>query len=307
MAIEFRCCNFRTAALRGLMNLLICTLGARAIYMRSEPGEPPEYCTMFNHMVKSGGSTIKGKLFGSSRMEGLPIPATCINGPGSEQACMDALHNSPVAVGYVEMLRQVNNTSIERECEFFTVMRHPIDRLISAFFYCPTDHDIQERPRKFCGYAEDEGPATQRLVEFARDFWRNKAFRQMSFGLYCPPAAFCEQAVPGAQLAVTEPGGWDLLQQIQAIMGTYTAIGFLEHWELSMRLFDAKVKSPVRDWENIQISNSGTMSELRDSVYRWAHMSPEIHNILATDMLLYDYALSVFKLQTAATLGTVWE
>ena len=32
------------------------------IYARSNPGEPPEYCTLFNHMVKSGGSTIKDKL-----------------------------------------------------------------------------------------------------------------------------------------------------------------------------------------------------------------------------------------------------
>ena len=92
----------------------------------------------------------------------------------------------------------------------------------------------------------------------------------------------------------------------QAIMGSYEAIGILEHWELSMQLFDAKVRSPVKDWQNIQISNSGKKSELRDSVHKWAHMSPEIHSILATDMLLYDYAFSVFKMQTTETLGTVW-
>lgn len=93
---------------------------------------------------------------------------------------------------------------------------------------------------------------------------------------------------------------------IQAIIGSYQAIGILEHWELSMQLFDAKVRSPVSDWQIIQISNSGKKSELRDAVHKWAHMSPEIHSILATDMLLYDYAFSVFKIQTAETLGTVW-
>lgn len=30
-----------------------------------------------------------------------------------------------------------------RDCEFFTMMRNPIDRAVSAFFYCPMDHDIQ--------------------------------------------------------------------------------------------------------------------------------------------------------------------
>lgn len=93
---------------------------------------------------------------------------------------------------------------------------------------------------------------------------------------------------------------------VQAILGSYTAVGILEHWDLSMQLFDARVRSPVRDWQNIQKSNPGQLSGLRDEVYQWAHMSPEIHRIMATDMLLYDYAMSVFKLQTAATLGTVW-
>lgn len=37
-------------------------------------------------------------------------------------------------------------------------------------------------------------PITERLLEFAQQGWKNKAFRQMTFGLYCPPMAFCEQA-----------------------------------------------------------------------------------------------------------------
>lgn len=93
----------------------------------------------------------------------------------------------------------------------------------------------------------------------------------------------------------------------QAILGSYTAVGILEHWDLSMQLFDARVKSPVRDWQHISKSNPGQLSGLRDEVSKWAHMSPEIHRTMATDMLLYDYALSVFKLQTSASLGTVWE
>lgn len=39
---------------------------------------------------------------------------------------------------------------IGRDCEYFTMMRNPIDRLVSAFYYCPTDHDIQHRPSKVC-------------------------------------------------------------------------------------------------------------------------------------------------------------
>lgn len=35
-----------------------------------------------------------------------------------------------------------------RQCDFFTMMRHPIDRLVSAFYYCPQINDKQVRPRK---------------------------------------------------------------------------------------------------------------------------------------------------------------
>ncbi|CAN0219045.1 unnamed protein product [Scytosiphon promiscuus] len=281
-------------------------VGSDAIYARSNPGEPPEYCTLFNHMVKSGGSTIKDKLSASAAEDGVEDAAMCLNGFGYEQTCLDAMNNSPVIAGYAELLRYPLQ-SIGRECEYFTVMRHPIDRLVSAFFYCPSDHDVQDRPPKWCGYAEDPMPITERLLEFAQQGWKNKAFRQMTFGLYCPPMAFCEQAKPGAQQAVIEPGGWDLLQQIEGILGTYTAVGILEHWDLSMQLFDARIKSPVRDWQNIQKSNPGQLSGIRDEVYQWAHLSPEIHRAMSTDLLLYDYAVSVFKLQTTATLGTQWD
>ena len=47
---------------------------------------------------------------------------------------------------------------------------------------------------KWCGYNDDPQPVTERLRDFAEQNWKNKAFRQMTFGLYCPPMAFCEQA-----------------------------------------------------------------------------------------------------------------
>ncbi|CBJ29219.1 hypothetical protein Esi_0138_0056 [Ectocarpus siliculosus] len=125
-------------------------------------------------------------------------------------------------------------------------MRHPIDRLLSAFFYCPADGDVQDRPTKWCGYANDPQPVTDRLVEFAEYGWKNKAFRQMTFGLYCPPNAFCEQA--------------------EGILATYTAVGILEYWDLSMQLFNARVTSPVWDWEDMEHSNRGQRSGLRDEV-----------------------------------------
>lgn len=52
----------------------------------------------------------------------------------------------------------------------------------------------------------------------------------------------------------------------QAILATYTAVGILEYWDLSMQLFDARVTSPVWDWQNMEHSNKGRRSGLRDEV-----------------------------------------
>ncbi|CAB1104435.1 unnamed protein product [Ectocarpus sp. CCAP 1310/34] len=215
-----------------------------------------------------------------------------------------------------------------RECQYFTMLRHPIDRLVSAFFYCPTDHDVQLRPRKWCGHEEHPVPATERLLDFAQESWRNQAFKQMTFGLYCPPDTFCEVAEVnnvsqcetfvvgvgsldglrevGPPQMLDEPGILDVLQQVQDILAGYTAVGIMEHWDLSMQLFNARVRSPVREWNVFKQRNPGVMTGLRDEVLQWAHKSPAIHRVIGTDMLLYSFGLSIFKQQTTASLGTNW-
>lgn len=93
----------------------------------------------------------------------------------------------------------------------------------------------------------------------------------------------------------------------QNIISGYAAIGIMEHWDLSMQLFNARVRSPVRDWNVFKQANPGKMSGLRDEVLKWAHTSPEIHRAIGTDMLLYSYSLAVFKRQTREVLGTEWQ
>lgn len=44
------------------------------IYAPSPPDQRPEFCTVFNHMVKSGGTTIKTQLEQSSEAEGDAFP-----------------------------------------------------------------------------------------------------------------------------------------------------------------------------------------------------------------------------------------
>lgn len=73
-----------------------------------------------------------------------------------------------------------------------------------------------------------------------------------------------------------------------------------------MRLFDAKVKSPVREWDPILNVNAGTHPVKRQELLNWAHTNAELHNILAADLLLYDFGVALFRQQTRVALGVDW-
>ncbi|CAM9277773.1 unnamed protein product, partial [Ectocarpus sp. 12 AP-2014] len=219
-----------------ILSMLI--VGSDTIYARSEPGQPPEYCTVFHHMVKSAGSTIKHKLYMSSRISGAPKPGSCVSG-GVEtiDSCKEAFNSSAVITGYAELMRDPLE-SVRKDCEYFTLLRHPIDRLVSAFFYCPTDHDEQNRPRKWCGHADHPIPAIDRLLDFARHSWKNMAYRQMAYGMYCPPGFICQATEDARAPGLDEFRGLDVLQKVEDILAGYNAVGIMEHWDLSMQLFN---------------------------------------------------------------------
>lgn len=69
-----------------------------------------------------------------------------------------------------------------------------------------------------------------------------------------------------------------------------------------MRLFNAKVKSPVRNWVTGMVANPGTRSAARRELLEWAHTNVELHNLLAADILLYDYGRALFQQQTKDAL-----
>ena len=92
----------------------------------------------------------------------------------------------------------------------------------------------------------------------------------------------------------------------QGILSKYNAVGIFEEWDLSMQLFNATVKSSVRDWDAAMLLNGGIMPEGRMDLLNWTYLSPEINVALAADMMLYDYALSLLRHQTSTILGKQW-
>lgn len=86
------------------------------------------------------------------------------------------------------------------------------------------------------------------------------------------------------------------------ILATYVVVGIYEEWNLSMKLFDAKVTSSVRKWDSSMALNPGLLSPQRESLLEWAHQSPDIRETLAADLRLYEFSLSLFLKQVHNTL-----
>lgn len=91
------------------------------------------------------------------------------------------------------------------------------------------------------------------------------------------------------------------------MLASYQAVGIFEEWDLSMQLFNANVKSSVRNWNGTLVLNQGYMDPERRRLLEWAYMSPDLNAVLRADILLYEFALSIFKHQTFVALGTLWK
>lgn len=87
------------------------------------------------------------------------------------------------------------------------------------------------------------------------------------------------------------------------ILSTYVAVGIYEEWSLSMQLFDANVPSSVRKWDSGMELNKGLHSRERETLLQWAYESPEILQVLAADLMLYDFSLSLFRGQVHDAFG----
>eukprot|EP00904_Undaria_pinnatifida_P009826 jgi/Undpi1/5974/HiC_scaffold_2.g01248.m1 len=246
-----------------------------ALFTSSAEDGPPKYCTVFTYMAKSGGSSVKQQLVRTSRLEHAKHPGVCeSDGRAPASGCIDALYNSAVIFGHGEYLR-IPGRHIGRQCEYFTIMRHPIDRLVSAFFSCPERRNVLARPDKWCGDVEMEEPMSSRLLSYATDRWTNLAFQQMMQSFVCPTwllhlCADDPQVSPVAYARPTVtyqvPGAVDMVHHGSGTLRSYKAVGIAEHWELTMLLFDATVTSPVRHWSHALVPSADEASVFRKEV-----------------------------------------
>ena len=102
-------------------------------------GSRSDKCWVFTHLQKSGGTTVKGILQGSwkHRFAIYDNPhwkrgGTFLQSFGRQLAT--GKRWNVIAGGYAEALRR--SRAAAEKCQWFTLFRHPVPRMVSAYYYC---------------------------------------------------------------------------------------------------------------------------------------------------------------------------
>ena len=286
-------------------------------------------CWVFMHLQKSGGTTVKlilrdvfpgeFKVYDSPHWK---------RGSGFLQETGDRLsagnRMKVVAGGYAEALRQ--SVAVEKKCRWFTLFRHPISRLISAYYYCkksPSD--------RACGSSVVNANNVD-IVTFAKH-WGNYAMRQFALSLvsvddvlqYIRTDAVSGtlpsfEKTPGWCLLkvylddqgrtsekVENPGGamYEMLQPVQDVLRDKYTVGILEEFNTTLSLFNAALEVPDVDWHekyaNEGIRNKDTRYfEEEAAALEEAWTNSEIKKYMRLDLILYEHAVDVFHQQARA-------
>lgn len=271
-------------------------------------------------MPKSGGSTIKNILNARWGKKNVFLYNSDAWKLGEEHAATFTQENPKrwrMAVGgYSEVLRRHGGNG----CKWFTLFRHPIARVVSAYYYC------HKKPQDQACASSVMLASDVDLVSFAR-MWGNFAVRQFSLGdltietvmgvAMSPeqrawPAWYMAKEhlartyatkpnVDGADGALHEK--MDFTQDL--LRNEYAAVGILEEFNTTMALFDSVLDIPGLGWAEIferkGVVNKNTNSvSAKDKALVAAHRDDRIKYFLRLDIQLYEYAVGLFHEQLAS-------
>ncbi|CAM9217509.1 unnamed protein product [Ectocarpus sp. 12 AP-2014] len=294
----------------------------------TSPG--PRKCWVFTHMGKAGGSTVKGLMDASIKHThhtiGLYQNHQWMRGKDSVKKGLETTKYTMIFGPYAEALRPYGGNN----CKWFTMFRHPISRLVSAYFYC------KQRTRdELC--ATDVLSAQKTDLHTFAEHWGNYGLRQFALAFVGAEHVLSAELKRGSKARSLEFPGWYRLkeyfeglheaQQAETIAHrreasndlamshllppvedllrwNYSAVGVLEQWETSMILFNKALEVPNFDWSaaspNIGRKNADEKFRAEEArVLSAAWDDPAIKNFLWLDLTLYDYAVSVHRKQAA--------
>lgn len=287
-------------------------------------------CWVFNHMVKSGGSTIKRLLHKFSKLnqvrrQEFANKMWLQGSKGRENGEEIIQENSGLVFGgYAEGLRATGGSD---DCKWFTIFRHPVSRLVSAYFYCK----FVNRKDPLCAQHTIDLDTID-LESFA-EHWGNYGLRQFVLGFVptdeiltsfaarecdgCPGWYIVKQhletsphwtlnntsgASPSASPMHSHSLNGYLGPAREIISSGYAAVGILEDIETTMRLFDSALGMPNFNW-TVESSRQGAVNvdnqrkDEEDAVLLQASTNPAVQEFIWLDLVLYEHARSVHAKQ----------
>ncbi|CAN0281833.1 unnamed protein product [Ectocarpus fasciculatus] len=241
-------------------------------------------------------------------------------------------NNTVMWGGHTEGLRRFEAPRI---CKWFTTFRHPVSRVVSAYLYCQRNSrdtlcasmvlkaDTTDLitfakhwgnfglrqmslgfivPEEVMAAHVDDSVCTLDGENICPAWYRLKLFLQSKAN---------ETAQIEGESATTVVGGskvyelWmhRFLRPVQEVLSSkYAAVGLVEQWDKSMNLFNKALKVPNFDWSTTSGSmgrtNANTHTEVEQAqLLSRSWWDPELRSVLWLDILLYDYAVSIFNRQ----------
>lgn len=266
-----------------------------------------EACWILLHMEKSGGGAVRHIASDFWRKDELVFDTVQWRRGDSYAEDVMNSHWKFLHGGCAETLR--NDKA--RPCQWLTIFRHPVARLLTAYDHC------REAPKDpLCP------PTRSRDLATFAERWGNFAMRQ--FALASVSQSAVKEWAARAQVArgvsvwylvkeyLTRGGIAEdavlegLLQPVKDLLSTqYAAVGIATELDTTMRLFEkalsaegagwssalSKLRTKDLDEEDVEYDNTDS------ATFRDALANPRIASALRLDVLLYDHALRVFKEQ----------
>lgn len=292
-------------------------------------------CWVYNHLNKSGGTTVKTMLQAMWGPRYVPYNEHAWRkGDGLAKSVGDDLVNSKqssvIVSTYAEALRR--SSAIESRCKWFTLFRHPIPRMVSAYYFCKTARGDQlcassvldAREVDLATFAKHWGNfgtlqfilsfvSISDVMTFAKTtaVWKQKANlagkrRSDIPGWYLLKLYMDSQERTSTNDTMSEAALYAMLQPVQDLLrDKYTAVGILEKYNATLSLFNAALGMPGMDWhdEFLSVGQQNTDDIYKDqkvAALEEAWTNSELKSYMQLDLLLYEHAVDIFHQQTRA-------
>ena len=281
-----------------------------------------DQCWVYTHLNKAGGSTVKKMLKNhwGPRYYTYSGGIWKMGNDYSQTIAEKLAHGEEwnvIAGGYVESLRRMS--SVGSKCRWFTVFRHPITRMVSAYQYCRktpwdqlcADHVLDARDVDLATFAKHWGNYAMRqfvlsfvsiddVMKYAHADADDEAGKDPP-GWYWVRMYLEDQTQDLNNEDIPETGMYAMLQPVQDLLRDhYSAVGILEEYNATLSLFNNALEMPGVDWHGLfasvgQVRVNDKHRDEKAALLAEAWTSAEIKKYMQLDLLLYEHVVDLFE------------